>query len=875
MIVADAWQPATDDERRMRELLRDGDQESYFRVLAETELVVPVDPETVDDVLDGSVKPSWPTIDVAGRTSVPVYTSAPAMRTAAGRRFQHFLKLKFAEIAEAWPDPGWWLLVNEGLPIQGHLPSWFVTQLAGGDPRPPTAGLPRAAPTAQTAQTVPPTPSATDTTDTTDTTETPTAAAPAAADGLAAAMAAADPAGTPATLAAPTAPPLDATDGGDPPAAGRPDTFVPAGEVEVKLLDAVQRGDNDAFLQALAEADVLLQMPEDADVELRPGRPGFPWPMTEIGGRTSIPLFTSIERLRDMAGPTPGPATRLPFPSVIRYWPSANTALAINPGTTLGASLPGEQIAGLAEWADHRAAQRMAARFEPQNDVEQRLFDAAGRRDRDAFFKILLGSQVVVPADPETPWGTRPGEADFPWHPVLVNGTTGVLAFTSLRWMHDAIGPCRFLMPEFLDLVSAWPEADWTLVLNPGTPVDATLPGEQVKALAGTPEPAPPVPVGAAAVPDFEPGNRVDEELLDAAVRGDTDAFLRVLLSAGVLVPIPDDASPDIIPGDAEFRWDAAMKDTATVQVFTSYERLREGQGGSRYVQAAFRELITAWPDADWTMALNPGTRIGATLRGHQVRELSEWSIRVGLNSAAPTAAALAPASAPSPAQAEAPPPATGESAGAVQRRAAADGDADVDADVDAAEWSPVTTTTSAGPEPATPPPAPISRQPMVMQKVLAHAQVSWYLEQGYDRVGGYVHPSADVTDLQTPVQLYQALGLLYADSPFAAQDEGVYVIRWPAYCEELYRIPFGGRDEADMRAWGEAGWVIEQPPFRGDGFASGSGGTIREFKVDSVRLPHGAEMYYLGRDRSEQFIAVYDSDRMAWLRATEEENVS
>lgn len=842
MNVADAWQPATDDERRMRELLRDGDQESYFRVLAETELVVPVAPETVDEVLEGSVKPSWPTIEFAGRISVPVYTSAPAMRTTAGQRFQHFLKLKFAEIAEAWPEPGWWLLVNEGLPIQAHLPSWFVTQLAGGDPRPPTAGL--------FART---------------------------------------PATLPAPTGAPRAPSLDGSDGADrrdgtdrldgvvgtdgtdgfaaadpPGAAARPDTFVPAGEVEVKLLDAVQRGDNDAFLQALAEADVLLQVPEDADFALRPGRPGFPWPVTEIGGRVSIPLFTSIERLRDMVGPTPGPVTRLPFPSVIRYWPAVGTALAINPGTTLGASLPGEQIAGLAEWADHRTAQRMAARFEPQNDVEQRLFDAAGRRDRDAFFKILLGSQVVVPADPETPWGTRPGEADFPWHPVLVNGNTSVLAFTSLRWMHDAIGPCRFLMPEFLDLVSAWPEADWTLVLNPGTPVDATLPGEQVKALAGTPEPAPPVPVGAAAVPDFEPGNRVDEDLLDAAVRGDTDAFLRVLLSAGVLVPIPDDASPDIIPGDAEFRWDAAMRDASTVQVFTSYERLREGQGGSRYVQAAFRELITAWPDTGWTMALNPGTRIGATLRGHQVRELSEWSIRVGLNSAAPTAAALAPVAAPTP------PPTSASPTSASPTSASSTSASSTPA---AATAEPATATSDAAAPSGSS--APNRREPMVMQKVLAHDQVSWYLEQGYDRVGGYVHPAADVTDLQTPVQLYQALGLLYADSPFAAQDEGVYVIRWPAYCDELYRIPFGGQTEADMRAWGEAGWVVEQPPFRGDGFAPGSGGTIREFKVDSVRLPYGAEMYYLVRDRSERFVAVYDPDRLAWLRAPEEENAS
>jgi hypothetical protein len=808
VIVADAWQPATDDERRMRDVLRDGDQESYFRVLAETELIVPIAPEMVDDVLAGDRQPPWPTTEVDGRTNVPVYTSAPAMRACAGARFQHFLKLKFAEIAETWPDPQWWLLVDEGLPIQAHLPSWFVTQLAGGDALPPTAGL------------------------------RPGAAEPGrrTADELVPALLPA-PTGAPSAEAHPAEPPEPAagsesgsdvesesdsereseraTESRRPPA-GEPepaDTFVPAGEVEVKLLDAVHRGDNDAYLQALADAEVFLQVPADAEFALRPGRPGFPWPSRELAGRVSIPLFTSVERLRDMAGPDPVPCTKLPFAGVIRYWPDQTTALSVNPGTAIGASLPGEQIAGLAEWADHRAARRLAARFEPQNDIEQRLFEAAARGDKDTLFKILLGAQVVVPADPETPWGTRPGESDFPWHPIPVNGRTAVLVFTSLRWMHDAIGPCRFLMPDFLDLVSAWRDADWTLVLNPGTPIDAGLPGERVRALAGTPEqPAGPAPRPAAAESDFEPGNKVDEELLDAAARGDTDAFLRVLLSAGVLVPIPDDASPDIIPGDAEFRWDAALRDAATAQVFTSYERLREGTGGAKYVQADFRELITVWPDIDWTMAVNPATRIGATLRGHQVRELSEWAMRVG-------PMATAPARPPQP-------------------------------------------------QPQPPAPEPVPRHPTIMQKVLPHGHVAWYLDQGYDRIGGYVHPAGDVTDLQTPAQLYQALGLLYADSPFAPHDEGVYVIRWPAYCGDLYRIPFGGQAEADLNVWGEAGWVVEQPPFRGDGFAAGSGGTIREFKVDSVRLPYGAEMYYLGRDRSERFIAVYDPDRLTWLRA-------
>ena len=821
--MADAWQPATDDERRMRDVLRDGDQESYFQVLAETELIVPVSPEMVDEVLAGDRQPAWPTIEVDGRTNVPVYTSAPAMRVCAGARFQHFLKLKFAEIAETWPDPQWWLLVDEGLPIQGHLPSWFVTQLAAGDARPPTAGLPPR--DAQPAALQPgdePVPALLAAP--TNAPPAPTAQPEEAAERSEPAPEI-EPALEPASeievevevepaigSASPRPPADDAREAAEPEPA---DTFVPAGEVEVRLLDAVQRGDNDAYLQALADAEVFLQVPEDAEFALRPGRAGFPWPSRQLAGRVSIPLFTSVDRLRDLAGPDPAPCTKLPFAGVIRYWPDGGTALSINPGTAIGASLPGEQIAGLAEWADHRAARRLAARFEPQNDIEQRLFEAAGRGDKDAFWRILLGSQIVVPADPETPWGTRPGESDFPWHPVPVNGKTAVLAFTSLRWMHDAIGPCRFLMPDFLDLVSAWRDTDWTLVLNPGTPIDATLPGERVRALAGTREPADPGPRRAApdiAESDFEPGNRVDEELLDAAEGGDTDAFLRVLLSAGVLVPIPDDASPDIIPGDAEFRWDAAMRDAATAQVFTSYERLREGTGGSKYVQADFRELITVWPDINWTMAVNPGTRLGATLRGHQVRELSEWAMRVGPDSTPPAAA----------------------------------------------------------PQPTAPEPA--HRHPMIMQKVLPHGHVSWYLDNGYDRIGGYVHPAGDVTDLQTPAQLYRALGLLYADSPFAAHDEGVYVVRWPAYHGELYRIPFGGQAEADLSAWGEDGWVVEQPPFRGDGFTSGSGGTIREFKVDSVRLPYGAEMYYLGRDRSERFIAVYDPDRLTWLRAAEEE---
>nr|WP_244994331.1 SseB family protein [Actinomadura coerulea] len=1195
------------------------------------------------------------------------------------------MTVRFGDIAEGWPDDRWWLAVDvpargvpAALPIESRLPAWFVRQVAGGDGRPPQVG--RASPPWEE---------------------------------------------------------LRDQHRDLPREAPRPE-FQPANDVERELLRAASNNDHDLFLQTLAATDVLLPVPDDMDFSLRPGRPGFPWQTREVDGSTVVPVFTSPERLAEASGPGTEHIA-LPFTVVLRYWPDHEWLLAINSGSPAGGTVLAQQLPGLATWADQRAAQRMTDRFEPQNDIEQRLFDAARRRDTEAFFKILLGAQVLVPVDAETPWGIVPGDPEFPWRPVPVHGRTSIQVFTSPKWMNDAIGTSRFIMPSLLEMVTAWPDASWTLVLNPGTPIDASMPGEQVRTLSGPPAPpsaaappppaapsvpvapavpadpaapgpgrhagpppsdepavpapaepgrhhaaapggtarpgppeavppapahfgeapaprpageppaplpgvpgeparhpadpsstaidpghmtgpepapgpgpaapedagaplgdapgttgpaggvaepglprpapestgplsaapedadrpyadapgpapgtaapsggvaepgvpgtapqypetpatgpsalegagrrhadlpgttapgsaapsggvaepglpgpapenagpldakpgqpgdagrpyagapddaprhladAPPTPAaaglapqgteplgaapgvpdsagrpqaeapstapstpdpsggvaepglpgaapmdgeppdsgphspgvpssagasgasapstgslgaapggsddaghplaggpgvppgaaadpghgagrggvvpglpespdrrvagpaspseaarpdqdadvqsgetpgatsgtpgeaeadrvgtptpphdatdaggpeapgdaapdGLAAVPQdaappaeerdvaggggedgasagepgagralhavaepepaFEPGNRIDQELYEAASGGDSDAFLRVLLNANVLVPIPDDAPLEVTPVQREFRWDAALRDAVSVQVFTSMVRLREVLPQSRFVYADFRELIGAWPREDWAMVLNPGTHIGASLHGDQVRSLSEWAVRVGLVQARP--------------EVPVPPP----------RR------------------EPV-------PQAPSDPEDRVS-SPAIMQKVVPHSHVSWYLEQGYDRVGGFVHSTNDVAELQTPAQLYEALGLLFSDSSFSPDDEGVYVIRWPAYCPDLYRVPFGGRDEEEMAAWGEPGWVIERPPFTGSGFAPGSAGSIREYKVTSVRLPYGAEMYYIGRDRSERFIAMYDPDRLAWLR--------
>src|SRR5260370_33914323 len=80
--VADAWEPASEVESRMRDALRSGDPEAYFRLLAESELLIPVTSGVVDDVLANHAQPTWPTADADGRTHVLAYTSPEPMRAS-------------------------------------------------------------------------------------------------------------------------------------------------------------------------------------------------------------------------------------------------------------------------------------------------------------------------------------------------------------------------------------------------------------------------------------------------------------------------------------------------------------------------------------------------------------------------------------------------------------------------------------------------------------------------------------------------------------------------------------------------------------------------------------------------------------------------
>ncbi|MGC4804815.1 SseB family protein [Micromonospora sp. DT233] len=331
-------------------------------------------------------------------------------------------------------------------------------------------------------------------------------------------------------------------------------------------------------------------------------------------------------------------------------------------------------------------------------------------------------------------------------------------------------------------------------------------------------EPEPTTPA-----PEFQPANAVEEDLLAAAGTGSTDTFLSTLLLARVLLPTAPDSAADSRPGEPGFVWRTERLDGERyVVVYTSPERLADHVDEPlETVRVKFVQLIRRWPDDAWSFAVNPNTPVGAKLPGEQIVALASWAAEMGLGDDAGNEPE--------------PPPAAEASPGTVRH---------------------------------VPPPVDPTR-PVVMQKAIAPSQLSYYLDRGYDRVSGFVHRANELAHLNTPAQLHDALGLGYPDSPFSRDAEQIYVLRWPAHRPNLYRIPYGGQNEGAMRAM--EGWVIERPPFRGNGFAPGeSSDVVAEFKVDSARLPHGAQLWRIGAEGTERVVAILDTDALLWRRVGE-----
>jgi hypothetical protein len=297
----------------------------------------------------------------------------------------------------------------------------------------------------------------------------------------------------------------------------------------------------------------------------------------------------------------------------------------------------------------------------------------------------------------------------------------------------------------------------------------------------------------------------LEEALGEARERGDHREYFRLVRAGDLVLPSTGD------PADRQYAT-ADFHDGTYVLAYTSpaamAEALRDETLHHRRVH--FQDLATEWPKSEWRLAINAGLTTAAFADPESIERLGR------------------------------------------------------------AEEEPVEEP-QVRPEPE-PIPEPAAEAgelpaPAVMQKVVPPEHVVHYLQHAYDQVAGYVHRARDVHHLDTPAKLVRALGLTYRGSPFTAGDQVIHVLRWSSVKSSLLRTPFGGLDDQTMRSHPD-GWVIERPPFSGDGFAVTQEFRIPEFKVDSQKLPHGAELHRMDDNGALTLVATYDADKRRWRRS-------
>ena len=268
----------------------------------------------------------------------------------------------------------------------------------------------------------------------------------------------------------------------------------------------------------------------------------------------------------------------------------------------------------------------MSAEWQPATERERALAAAARAGDQDSYVPLLRDQALLVPVR----------------HEVLDHHSAGasLYCYTSPRSLATLASgqPVECVTATLEELVRRWPGGSGWLVIDSGTPLEMSV---ELTWLAGAlgvasppagasgPEPAPPLSVPRQQV--WHPANAVEETLLDG--RLDPGEALKVVLLAELVVPIPDGASPRSRPGEPEFVWRVYRSERGLcVPLFTSLALCARQLGPVPAVSIPTVDVLAAWPDARYAMAVNPGSPMALLLPGPRVTTLGLWLDRVGLS---------------------------------------------------------------------------------------------------------------------------------------------------------------------------------------------------------------------------------------------------
>lgn len=257
---------------------------------------------------------------------------------------------------------------------------------------------------------------------------------------------------------------------------------------EKQLLEVAATGDRKAFLTTLFSVTDQLRLAMDAgtDPGERFGGQDMPWHTRKVGDRTVVPVFTTVGRQNEVLGRAVGSRSSATLENLLRYWPNTGWDLALNPGTPIGALLPGDQIWALSEWRDQAIAHYLAHNFPVTERIDMQLYDAARRGDRRGFLEILRTARVWLRhPDKGLDRKITPTDPSYPWKPASVRGRPSVVVHSTTYWQSSS-GSGSNSMVKFGELVAVWPASDPDLVLNPGTPISITMTADEVRAFAAS-----------------------------------------------------------------------------------------------------------------------------------------------------------------------------------------------------------------------------------------------------------------------------------------------------------------------------------------------------------------------------------------------------
>jgi hypothetical protein len=188
-------------------------------------------------------------------------------------------------------------------------------------------------------------------------------------------------------------------------------------------------------------------------------------------------IGTSPEALSSATGVDPENCVSTSFAELYPLLPDAEWGLALSPNVPAGAYLLPEHLREMARVV------RADTDFAPVGLAETRMWQAVRTATRRAYLDALVLAEFwLITAEPASAEVLR--RPDFPWLVTKIEEQPSVVVFTSAQRM--AAAGCQALASvraPALEVIAVWPDQSCRLLIDPGSPIQGSVPGETVPGL--------------------------------------------------------------------------------------------------------------------------------------------------------------------------------------------------------------------------------------------------------------------------------------------------------------------------------------------------------------------------------------------------------